>query len=566
MPKIFTLFSAVAAFTALFPASVIAADYESSVSGTKDAASGITSITIPTGKTEESLAVSTTERHFFVDESLPVIVDDVVRPAVVYSGDATQLKFYVDVNQDGVFSPDDEMLSTAGADGAFAEFTLPEGSTASVYRCRVEADDCVVDFLMNYHNRFGNVTARVMHGYAMGASGAQLKPTATFGRRYTVCVVPAVEGFVAENAVVRHGQNVDGPQYIKGNRQWTEIELEPEVDFRIQPSEVDGDLLIIADFVEAEDSEWTFIWGDEFDGDVMDETKWSIQQRGSSTWNRFVARGNETPYVNKFGNGCYDSYCIATPEEFSGETNDMISGAINSAGKFYFTGGRIEARLRTTPHSGNFPAFWMMPQNGTGGWPVCGEIDIWEQINTENVSYHTIHSGWTYRSFGDVSKWSPAKGGTGTSDQTEWHVYALEWTQEELKWYVDNKHVFTYQNSHFSEGAYTEDVTWPFNKAFYVILNQSVGDGGWAYKPDLEFVYHTAFDYVRVYQRKDALDYYSTEKGTVGIQDVTLDGGADLDAPVEYYDLQGRKVGDDNLAKGIYIRKQGSNVTKILVK
>ena len=44
---------------------------------------------------------------------------------------------------------------------------------------------------------------------------------------------------------------------------------------------------------------------------------------------------------------------------------------------------------------------------------------------------------------------------------------------------------------------------WPFDREFYLILNQSVGDGSWAKKPDASFTYTTLFDWVRVYQKEN---------------------------------------------------------------
>lgn len=41
---------------------------------------------------------------------------------------------------------------------------------------------------------------------------------------------------------------------------------------------------------------------------------------------------------------------------------------------------------------------------------------------------------------------------------------------------------------------------------------------------------------------------------------------SDSDAPVEYFNLQGIRVAADNLTPGIYVRRQGSEVTKILIK
>ena len=38
----------------------------------------------------------------------------------------------------------------------------------------------------------------------------------------------------------------------------------------------------------------------------------------------------------------------------------------------------------------------------------------------------------------------------------------------------------------------------------------------------------------------------------------------DVNAPVEYFDLNGIRVNADNLKKGIYIKRQGNKVTKII--
>lgn len=52
---------------------------------------------------------------------------------------------------------------------------------------------------------------------------------------------------------------------------------------------------------------------------------------------------------------------------------------------------------------------------------------------------------------------------------------------------------------------------------------------------------------------------------TTGITDITADVD-NLNAPVEFYNLQGIRVNGDNLTPGIYVRRQGSAVSKILVK
>lgn len=55
-----------------------------------------------------------------------------------------------------------------------------------------------------------------------------------------------------------------------------------------------------------------------------------------------------------------------------------------------------------------------------------------------------------------------------------------------------------------------------------------------------------------------------TLRGTSGVDNVLV--GDDSDAPVEYFNLQGIRVGSENLTPGIYIRRQGSQAIKVLVK
>lgn len=50
---------------------------------------------------------------------------------------------------------------------------------------------------------------------------------------------------------------------------------------------------------------------------------------------------------------------------------------------------------------------------------------------------------------------------------------------------------------------------------------------------------------------------------TNGITDITVDNS---NAPVEFYNLQGVRVNAGNLIPGIYVRRQGSQVSKVLVK
>ena len=49
-----------------------------------------------------------------------------------------------------------------------------------------------------------------------------------------------------------------------------------------------------------------------------------------------------------------------------------------------------------------------------------------------------------------------------------------------------------------------------------------------------------------------------------GIDEVTID--TDADAPVEYYDLRGMRINPDDAAAGLYIRRQGSSIRKVVIR
>lgn len=242
---------------------------------------------------------------------------------------------------------------------------------------------------------------------------------------------------------------------------------------------------------------WRYVWGDEFESEnnayaKPATAKWRNQGRSSATWARFIADHDSVSFVR---DGYYHARCIPNPDTES-DNVAMLSGNISSRGIYSFKYGRVEARIKTTRHKGNFPAFWMMPQDNTGGWPIAGEIDIWEQIDTQNKAHHTIHTNWTYNL---GNKNNPKSTSNETVDMDQWHVYALEWDDMQLRWYVDGVQVFSYTKKADDADALDKG-QWPFDKEFYVILNQSVGNGSWASNPDVNFTYETLFDYVRVYQ------------------------------------------------------------------
>lgn len=559
--------------------------YPCEITGDKTVAEGIIALNI----NGETIGVSSTSKYTYIYNSPIVVPTGTTQVAIsaIYRGASGRMRLYFDYDQDGFFNDEDEIVTTVNT-GSSMTLDIPSGTAAGAYRGRVQVgSDYAVDFVLHIAPLTGTLEAKALNGIILSSNADNLASTISRNTALKVQALPTLEGYEASSIIVRHGFNVTDKNYKCNNLQWidTSYSLASDGTVTIPGSEIYGDVEIYAIFNERDDSQWTKVWSDEFSDDQLDADRWGYQSRGSSTWNRIIAT-TETGLatVNKFDGTSYKSYASPIKNAlWQAEMTTMITGAINSSKKFSFTYGKVEARIRTRAHSGNFPAFWMMPQNGTLGWPKDGEIDIWETINTENITYGTLHSGWTNQSFGSPAQYSPEKGGTKYTDVSQWHVYAVEWNSESINWYVDGTKYFTYSNQHYSDGAnYTESITWPFDKPFYIILNQSVGDGSWASSPDEKFEYCTEFDYVRVYQKKNDKSYTFTSTATkannddnfyvpgseipdndAGVADITVDNS---NAPTQYYNLNGQLMTSSSLTPGLYIKRVGNKASKVIVK
>lgn len=237
-------------------------------------------------------------------------------------------------------------------------------------------------------------------------------------------------------------------------------------------------------------SEYVLVFRDEFnkpDGTLPDPEVWTpCVCRPKVTWARFLSNSPKVAFIQ---DGNLVLRAIPNPDRLTDDV-DMLTGGINSSQKFAFRYGRVECRALVNPFIGNFPAIWMMPKTALA-WPKGGEIDIFEQINTEQKAYSTVHSAWT-KSHPDETH-----SGNVNLPMDRFHIYALEWEKDVLTFFADGKQVYQYKKQNDSQEQ------WPFDKSdFYLILNQSVGDGTWAKMPDVMHTYEMRIDWIRVYQKK----------------------------------------------------------------
>ena len=246
-----------------------------------------------------------------------------------------------------------------------------------------------------------------------------------------------------------------------------------------------GTVFAFSNTVKAADN-YELVWSDEFNGNYLDTNTWNYEiGTGSWGWGN-----NEQQYYTdrniKVSNGTMK--ITAKREDYGGMK--YTSSRITTKNKKNFKYGKIEARIKMPKFKGVWPAFWMLGANQDSvGWPKCGEIDIVEAINDENLIYGTLH--W----FNDPGNNNADSGSSvAVANRTEYHVYGVEWTADKLRWYVDGK---VYRTMDVSNDSFSE-----VRKEYFVIFNMAIG-GQWpGYDID-----ETAFpatmevDWVRAYKK-----------------------------------------------------------------
>ena len=236
------------------------------------------------------------------------------------------------------------------------------------------------------------------------------------------------------------------------------------------------------------------VWADEFDrAGLPDSTKWGYDVGGNGWGNNelqfYTSRRAENARVE---NG--KLIIEARKEAYQGK--NYTSARLLTQNKATWTYGRFEALAKLPKGVGTWPAVWMLGvDKSAAGWPRRGEIDIMEHVGfDEGVVHGTIHS----EAYNHAKK--TEKGGQTTVPDvaSAFHLYAIEWTADQIEFFVDDKLYYTVQKSALG----STEAQWPFTQPFFLILNVAVG-GNWGGQKGVDetiWPQRMEVDYVRVYQ------------------------------------------------------------------
>ena len=244
---------------------------------------------------------------------------------------------------------------------------------------------------------------------------------------------------------------------------------------------------------------WRLVWADEFNGpngSGIDPRKWTAVTGGSGWGNRELES-----YTGRLQNLHVENGHLvieARREPYTGadgHARGYTSGRLQTMGRFAQRYGRFEARMKLPLGKGLWPAFWMLGANSeTQPWPLCGEIDVMENIGDPHRVYGTLH-GPGYSGAHGIQAHDDLPPAQAVN--TGFHTYAVEWEPAVIRFYVDDHLYATHTPKDLPPGT-----RWVYNHPFYVLLDLAVG-GAWPGNPDAgtAFPQDLLVDWVRVYAR-----------------------------------------------------------------
>lgn len=237
--------------------------------------------------------------------------------------------------------------------------------------------------------------------------------------------------------------------------------------------------------LNANSQKYKLVWADEFNGKGLpDSTKWGYED-GYIRNNELQYYTRSTNNVRQYKGNLEITVCKEPMKGF-----EYTSASVISQTKGDFKYGKIEGRFKIPSGKGLWACFWTLGSNfPKTEWPSCGEIDIFEHINSETIIHGTAH--WADESGKHVGKGANFY----NIDVTKWHTYSIVWTPTTIKWYVDK---FQYHEIYIDD---VKNSTEEYHKPHYILINLPIG-GGWPGSPDATTVLPATMycDYIRVYQ------------------------------------------------------------------
>lgn len=277
-------------------------------------------------------------------------------------------------------------------------------------------------------------------------------------------------------------------------------------------------------FIDGE--EYSYVWGDEFDGDFFDRTRFTqhyhMPNRAPSAC--VLVGENDTLRVQ---DGLLKMSSINYTDPENSEIKYAIPECVCTDDTMWWLYGYAEIRAKVPMKKGSWPAWWATSYcdttvGKTEGWKYLVEIDFFEVFSNEKLIQPNIHK-WFKNYAGTFTELYDEKGEemrhSGYADlklpcknfemppeeKDGYHTYGFKWTPDEMVLSVDGVDYMKYDlNYNFDNTTDMEDMKkrplhMIFDNWIYAPGGWMAWEGNWTSPESLPSEFFV--EYVRLYQK-----------------------------------------------------------------
>ncbi len=257
--------------------------------------------------------------------------------------------------------------------------------------------------------------------------------------------------------------------------------------------------------------EYVYVWGDEFEQDSLDISKWDRYHR---VWNQLSGTNDLViDYSNSNSSTKVEDGLLKLHADNYIDNNDryVVPATVSTKDSMSFKYGYLEMKAKIPFGTGCWPGFWMssgraLNANQDADYTI--EIDIFEQFASKDTVVPNIHKWYTDGS-GKHTQWAGEDVYTFTEWENlnnEYHLYGFKWTPTEITMYVDGVAYYTYDLTNNFDGI--SDMS-GFDTAVSVLINNHLFTQNSSYKPYVGCEIENAeenlpaeyyIDWIRLYQ------------------------------------------------------------------
>ncbi len=257
--------------------------------------------------------------------------------------------------------------------------------------------------------------------------------------------------------------------------------------------------------------DWILVFSDEFTDTALNKEVWTTwfpyTHDGSDQCAFCRTHGNENQvFLDRnivIKDGILNIVAKREKAEWMGEHRNFTSAMIHARNAYGH--GRYEVRSKLPAGEGFWPGIWTFGQ-------ISAEVDLMEAGMQNPERFHASVHNWLIKKM----KHKRIKVGVDLSD--DFHVYAMEWDENSIKFFFDDMQVWELcryatrrgnnpRNCNVRKKSYVQQPVFPpDNEKLYLIIGMGIGNETTPFtgtpKETTVFPNQLQVDYIRIYERK----------------------------------------------------------------